>query len=101
MRSRLSRLLSSIIDSEKKLIVLYKPCISFVGALKIEIENRKGEKIQKLPGTSAQASHKKLLVELKVIWHSKYRENCDKRNLMWEEIKNVLCFVVFNVESSL
>lgn len=42
----------------------------FLGALKIEIENRKGEKIQKLPGTSAHASHKKLLVELKVIWHS-------------------------------
>ena len=91
MRSRLSRLLSSIIDGEKKFIFCFiNLAFYFVGALKIEIENRKGEKIQKLPGTSAHASHKKLLVELKVIWHSKYRENCDKRNLLWEELKNVL-----------
>ncbi|XP_055997294.1 structural maintenance of chromosomes flexible hinge domain-containing protein 1-like isoform X2 [Ostrea edulis] len=46
-----------------------RPAGKTIGALKIEIENRKGEKIQKLPGTSAQASQKKLLVELKVIWH--------------------------------
>lgn len=45
--------------------------VILLGALKIEIENRKGEKIQKLPGTSAQASQKKLLVELKVIWHGR------------------------------
>ncbi|XP_064651819.1 structural maintenance of chromosomes flexible hinge domain-containing protein 1-like isoform X2 [Lineus longissimus] len=39
-----------------------------VGAIKVEIANRKGEYISKLPGTVG--SSKKLLVELKVIWHS-------------------------------
>ncbi|KAK3088610.1 hypothetical protein FSP39_021256 [Pinctada imbricata] len=38
-----------------------------IGALKIQIQNKKGEFIQKLPGTAS--SQKKLLVELKVIWH--------------------------------
>nr|KAG5694801.1 hypothetical protein BaRGS_019178 [Batillaria attramentaria] len=37
-----------------------------IGDIKVEISNRKGELISKLPGSSA----KKLLVELKVIWHS-------------------------------
>ncbi|XP_067835802.1 structural maintenance of chromosomes flexible hinge domain-containing protein 1 isoform X2 [Heptranchias perlo] len=40
-----------------------------IGALRIEILNKKGEAMQKLPGTSHGGS-KKLLVELKVIWHS-------------------------------
>ncbi|XP_020384774.2 structural maintenance of chromosomes flexible hinge domain-containing protein 1 [Rhincodon typus] len=40
-----------------------------IGALRIEILNKKGETMQKLPGTSHGGS-KKLLVELKVIWHS-------------------------------
>lgn len=40
------------------------------GALRIEILNKKGEAMQKLPGTSHGGS-KKLLVELKVILHSK------------------------------
>ncbi|XP_060099927.1 structural maintenance of chromosomes flexible hinge domain-containing protein 1 [Heteronotia binoei] len=40
-----------------------------IGALRIEILNKKGEAIQKLPGTSHGGS-KKLLVELKVILHS-------------------------------
>ncbi|XP_062594603.1 structural maintenance of chromosomes flexible hinge domain-containing protein 1-like [Saccostrea cucullata] len=47
-----------------------RPAGKTIGAIKIEIENRKGEKIQKLPGTTAHASQKKLLVELKVVWHS-------------------------------
>lgn len=40
-----------------------------IGALRIEILNKKGEAIQKLPGSS-HSSAKKLLVELKVILHS-------------------------------
>ncbi|XP_069476961.1 structural maintenance of chromosomes flexible hinge domain-containing protein 1 isoform X2 [Ambystoma mexicanum] len=40
-----------------------------IGALRIEILNKRGEAIQKLPGSS-HASAKKLLVELKVILHS-------------------------------
>ncbi|XP_055489430.1 structural maintenance of chromosomes flexible hinge domain-containing protein 1 [Leucoraja erinacea] len=40
-----------------------------IGALRIEILNKKGETMQKLPGTSHGGS-KKLLVELKVICHS-------------------------------
>ena len=40
------------------------------GDIKIEILNKKGEKISKLPGTAAAS--KKLLVELKVIWHCKF-----------------------------
>ncbi|ESO82055.1 hypothetical protein LOTGIDRAFT_135415, partial [Lottia gigantea] len=39
-----------------------------IGAIKVEIANKKGEYISKLPGTSVGA--KKLLIELKVIWHS-------------------------------
>ena len=42
-----------------------------IGALRIEILNKKGETMQKLPGTSHGGS-KKLLVELKVILHCKY-----------------------------
>jgi hypothetical protein len=37
------------------------------GAIKIEIANKKGETISKLPGNAA--SSKRLLVELKIIWH--------------------------------
>ncbi|XP_077208774.1 structural maintenance of chromosomes flexible hinge domain-containing protein 1 isoform X2 [Paroedura picta] len=40
-----------------------------IGALRIEILNKKGEAMQKLPGTS-HGGAKKLLVELKVILHS-------------------------------
>ncbi|XP_071410839.1 structural maintenance of chromosomes flexible hinge domain-containing protein 1 isoform X2 [Pithys albifrons albifrons] len=40
-----------------------------IGALRIEILNKKGEPMQKLPGTSHGGS-KRLLVELKVILHS-------------------------------
>ncbi|XP_053805479.1 structural maintenance of chromosomes flexible hinge domain-containing protein 1 isoform X1 [Vidua chalybeata] len=40
-----------------------------IGALRIEILNKKGEAMQKLPGTSHGGS-KKLLVELKIILHS-------------------------------
>ncbi|XP_069587251.1 structural maintenance of chromosomes flexible hinge domain-containing protein 1 [Ranitomeya imitator] len=40
-----------------------------IGALRIEIVNKKGEPIQKLPGTSHTAA-KKLLVELKVLLNS-------------------------------
>ncbi|XP_053101695.1 structural maintenance of chromosomes flexible hinge domain-containing protein 1 isoform X3 [Hemicordylus capensis] len=40
-----------------------------IGALRIEILNKKGEAMQKLPGTSHGGS-KRLLVELKVILHS-------------------------------
>ncbi|KAM4704987.1 structural maintenance of chromosomes flexible hinge domain-containing protein 1 [Rhinophrynus dorsalis] len=40
-----------------------------IGALRIEILNKKGEPMQKLPGTSHGTS-KKLLVELKVLLHS-------------------------------
>nr|XP_015209938.1 PREDICTED: structural maintenance of chromosomes flexible hinge domain-containing protein 1 [Lepisosteus oculatus] len=40
-----------------------------IGAMRIEILNKKGEAMQKLPGSS-HGSTKKLLVELKVIWHS-------------------------------
>ncbi|XP_053324084.1 structural maintenance of chromosomes flexible hinge domain-containing protein 1 [Spea bombifrons] len=40
-----------------------------IGALKVEILNKKGEPMQKLPGSS-HGTAKKLLVELKVILHS-------------------------------
>uniref|UniRef100_A0A670IB82 Structural maintenance of chromosomes flexible hinge domain containing 1 n=1 Tax=Podarcis muralis TaxID=64176 RepID=A0A670IB82_PODMU len=40
-----------------------------IGALRIEILNKKGEAMQKLPG-SGHGAAKKLLVELKVIFHS-------------------------------
>ncbi|XP_072267463.1 structural maintenance of chromosomes flexible hinge domain-containing protein 1 isoform X2 [Pyxicephalus adspersus] len=40
-----------------------------IGAMRIEILNKKGEAVQKLPGTSHGAA-KKLLVELKVLLHS-------------------------------
>ncbi|XP_028922030.1 structural maintenance of chromosomes flexible hinge domain-containing protein 1 isoform X1 [Ornithorhynchus anatinus] len=46
-----------------------KPAGTPIGALRIEILNKKGEAMQKLPGTSHGGS-KKLLVELKVILHS-------------------------------
>ncbi|XP_056377631.1 structural maintenance of chromosomes flexible hinge domain-containing protein 1 [Hyla sarda] len=46
-----------------------KPAGTPIGALKVEILNKKGEAMQKLPGTSHTAS-KKLLVELKVLLHS-------------------------------
>ena len=39
------------------------------GAIKVEILNRKGDKISKLPGKDNAA--KKLLMELNVIWHCK------------------------------
>ncbi|OCT76683.1 structural maintenance of chromosomes flexible hinge domain-containing protein 1 [Xenopus laevis] len=42
---------------------------SKIGPLRIEILNKKGEPMQKLPGTSHAAS-KKLLVEMKVLLHS-------------------------------
>ncbi|XP_075069474.1 structural maintenance of chromosomes flexible hinge domain-containing protein 1 isoform X2 [Mixophyes fleayi] len=40
-----------------------------IGALRVEILNKKGEAVQKLPGTS-HGNSKKLLVELKVLLHS-------------------------------
>ncbi|KAK7813936.1 hypothetical protein U0070_011043 [Myodes glareolus] len=45
-----------------------RPAGTPIGALRIEILNKKGEAMQKLPGTSHGGS-KKLLVELKVILH--------------------------------
>ena len=50
-----------------------------IGDIKVEILNKKGEKISKLPGTAATS--KKLLVELKVIWHCKYERHCQKKSL--------------------
>ncbi|KAI8505876.1 inactivation of X chromosome by DNA methylation [Branchiostoma belcheri] len=43
-----------------------------IGAMKVEIYNRKGEAINRLPGGSGpgSAGSRKLLVELKIIWHS-------------------------------
>ena len=49
-------------------------CWFAAGDIKVEISNRKGELISKLPGSSA----KKLLVELKVIWHCKCLGLCLK-----------------------
>ncbi|XP_060056746.1 structural maintenance of chromosomes flexible hinge domain-containing protein 1 isoform X2 [Erinaceus europaeus] len=46
-----------------------RPAGTPIGALRIEILNKKGEAMQKLPGTSHGGS-KKLLVELKVVLHS-------------------------------
>ncbi|XP_005367605.1 structural maintenance of chromosomes flexible hinge domain-containing protein 1 isoform X1 [Microtus ochrogaster] len=46
-----------------------RPAGTPIGALRIEILNKKGEAMQKLPGTSHGGS-KKLLVELKVILHT-------------------------------
>ncbi|XP_076437622.1 structural maintenance of chromosomes flexible hinge domain-containing protein 1-like [Babylonia areolata] len=43
-----------------------RPAGQTIGDIKVEISNRRGELISKLPGSSA----KKLLIELKVIWHS-------------------------------
>ncbi|KAK6490749.1 structural maintenance of chromosomes flexible hinge domain-containing protein 1 [Huso huso] len=48
-----------------------------IGAIRIEILNKKGEAMQKLPGTSHSGS-KKLLVELKVIWHCKCKGKAEK-----------------------
>uniref|UniRef100_A0A4W3JDR8 Structural maintenance of chromosomes flexible hinge domain containing 1 n=1 Tax=Callorhinchus milii TaxID=7868 RepID=A0A4W3JDR8_CALMI len=49
-------------------ISLYKYFL-LAGAMRIEILNKRGDTMQKLPGT-VQGGSKKLLVELKVIWHS-------------------------------
>ncbi|XP_023609983.1 structural maintenance of chromosomes flexible hinge domain-containing protein 1 isoform X5 [Myotis lucifugus] len=46
-----------------------RPAGTTIGALRIEILNKKGEAMQKLPGTGHGGS-KKLLVELKVILHT-------------------------------
>ncbi|KAI0226091.1 Structural maintenance of chromosomes flexible hinge domain-containing protein 1 [Lamellibrachia satsuma] len=46
-----------------------RPAGKTIGAIKVEIANRKGELINKLPGAAGGTS-RKLLVELKVIWHS-------------------------------
>ena len=40
------------------------------GAIKVEIANRRDEMINKLPGSTTR----KLLIELKVIWHSPKRD---------------------------
>ena len=40
------------------------------GAIKAEIHNRKGQPISRLPGS--QHNSKKLLVELKIIWHCEF-----------------------------
>jgi hypothetical protein len=48
-----------VVDNEKR------PAGKTIGDIKVEISNRKGELISKLPGSAA----KKLLVELKIIWH--------------------------------
>ncbi|KAK2176980.1 hypothetical protein NP493_627g01018 [Ridgeia piscesae] len=45
-----------------------RPAGKTIGAIKVEIANRKGELISKLPGAAGGTS-RKLLVELKVIWH--------------------------------
>ncbi|XP_071103421.1 structural maintenance of chromosomes flexible hinge domain-containing protein 1-like isoform X1 [Haliotis cracherodii] len=45
-----------------------RPAGETVGDVKVEICNKRGEMISKLPGTAATS--KKLLVELKIIWHS-------------------------------
>ena len=47
---------------------MFSLCVT--GDIKVEILNKKGEKVSKLPGTAATS--KKLLVELKVIWHCKF-----------------------------
>uniref|UniRef100_T1ITP1 SMC hinge domain-containing protein n=1 Tax=Strigamia maritima TaxID=126957 RepID=T1ITP1_STRMM len=43
-----------------------RPAGKTIGAIKVQIKNRRGELIQKLPGSN----QKKLLIELKLIWHS-------------------------------
>ncbi|KAL8609443.1 hypothetical protein ACOMHN_006630 [Nucella lapillus] len=43
-----------------------RPAGKTIGDIKVEVSNRRKELISKLPGSSA----KKLLIELKVIWHS-------------------------------
>lgn len=45
-----------------------RPAGKTIGDIKVEIINKKGETIKQLPGTAP--AHKKLLVELKIIWHS-------------------------------
>ncbi|XP_060084908.1 structural maintenance of chromosomes flexible hinge domain-containing protein 1-like [Ylistrum balloti] len=45
-----------------------RPAGKTVGDIKVQIANKKGELISKLPGTAVVS--KKLLVELKVVWHS-------------------------------
>ncbi|KAL5015375.1 hypothetical protein ScPMuIL_009645 [Solemya velum] len=51
-----------VVQNEKR------PAGKTIGNIKIEIMNKRGETISKLPGTGAAS--KKLLVELKVVWHS-------------------------------
>ncbi|KAJ8277634.1 hypothetical protein GJAV_G00077880 [Gymnothorax javanicus] len=46
-----------------------RPAGTVFGPIHVEILNKKGESISRLPGPNLTAS-KKLLVELKVIWHS-------------------------------
>ena len=46
-----------------------------VGAIKVEIANRKGEKISKLPAAGHLTGNKKLLVELKLIRHGKFYDS--------------------------
>ncbi|XP_074656148.1 structural maintenance of chromosomes flexible hinge domain-containing protein 1-like [Tubulanus polymorphus] len=53
---------NAVSDGEKR------PAGQTIGDIKVSILNRKGENIGKLPGTTGQ--QKKLLVELKIIWHA-------------------------------
>ena len=46
-----------------------RPAGRTVGAIKVEIANRRGELVQKLPG----AAMRKLLVEQKILWHCEAR----------------------------
>ncbi|XP_054753736.2 structural maintenance of chromosomes flexible hinge domain-containing protein 1-like [Lytechinus pictus] len=45
-----------------------RPAGKLIGAIKAEIHNRKGQSMSRLPG--AQHNSKKLMVEMKIIWHS-------------------------------
>ena len=48
-----------------RLLELYPFNVCFSGDIKVEISNKKGEMISKLPGSRQS----KLLIELKVVWH--------------------------------
>ena len=54
---------NAVLPNEKR------PAGKTIGAIKVEIANRKGELINRLPGS--RDTSKKLLIQLKVMWHCK------------------------------
>lgn len=61
------------------------------GPIQVEILNKKGESMTRMPGTNLSSS-KKLLMELKVFWHCKEWQNSSLFRKPWET--SISCFSV-------